>query len=311
MKKVIGVITARMASTRLPGKVLLKLADKSVFAHHVERMRNVKGLDGIFLATSTDPNNEKLIKEAEKLGCGWYAGAEQDIVDRHIKLCEREWADAVIRVTCDSPIFDIDSASLFVKEFKKEYRDYIYVSNMTMIQGALSELISYKALLEVHKHYRGAAVSMYIKENLRKFETLSIEIDIDLCRPEYRLTIDEAKDIEMIGYIYKALYKNKPLNLREVYTWLDDNPDIAKINMSLGTRGCEQQSANLMESPLYSIVPSGGKYVILDKQKRMVEPERFIEKLLELFPPLKKLRQKDGENRCMARLKNFIKRQKK
>jgi spore coat polysaccharide biosynthesis protein SpsF len=288
MGKVIGVITARMASTRLPGKVLQKMADKSVFAHHAERMKHVKGLDGVFLATSVDPKNKDLIEEAEKLDCGWYAGAEQDIVDRHIKLCERENADAVIRVTCDSPIFDIESASHFVEEFKRGHKDYIYVSNMTMIQGTLSELISYNALLEVHKHYRGAAVSMYIKENMDKFETLGMEIDIDLCRPEYRLTIDEAIDIEMMRHIYEALYKGNPLDLHDVYTWLDDNPQIAKINMHVGIKGCEQQSANLMEAPLYSIVKSGRKYVILDEQKRKIEPSDFIKKFGELFPELPK-----------------------
>ncbi|MCL7413903.1 MAG: hypothetical protein M8353_09850 [ANME-2 cluster archaeon] len=286
MAKVIGVITARMASTRLPGKVLQKMAGKSVFAHHVERMQHVNGLAGVFLATSNDPKNKELIEEAELFGCGWYAGAEQDIVDRHIQLCERENADAVIRVTCDSPIFDIDSASRFVSEFKKEYRDYIYCSNMTMIQGSLSELISYKALLEIHKQYRGAGVSMPIKENIDKFNTLGIEIDIDLCRPEYRVTIDEALDIEMIHHIYEALYKGKPLDLHEVYTWLDDNPDIAKINMNVGIKGCEQQSANLMEKPLYSVVASGRKYVILDEQKRFVDPNDLISKIKELFPEI-------------------------
>lgn len=284
MGKVIGVITARMASTRLPGKVLKKMAGRSIFAHHCQRMKNVKGLDGVFLATSKDPTNKELIKEAERLGCGWYAGAEQDIVDRHVKLCERESADAVIRVTCDSPIFDIDSASRFVEEFKKEPKDYIYVSNMTMIQGSLSELISYKALLEVHKHYKGAAVSVYIKEHMGRFKTLGIPVDIDLCRPEYRLTIDEALDIEMIARIYDALYQGQPLELKEVYTWLDDNPQVAKINQGVGIKGCEQQSANLMENPLYSIVVSGNKHVILDDQKRMVDPEEFIERVRGLFP---------------------------
>lgn len=288
MSKVIGVITARMASTRLPGKVLQKMAGKSVFAHHVERMQNVKGLAGVFLATSEDTLNKELITEAEKLGCGCYAGAEQDIVDRHIKLCGREKADAVVRVTCDSPIFDIDSASRFVAEFKKKYFDYIYVPNMTIIQGTLSELISYKALLEVHKHYRGAPVTVYIKENMSAFKTLGIEIDIDLCRPEYRLTIDEAIDIEMIGKIYDALYKGKPLSLRQVYTWLDDNPQVAKMNMYVGIKGCEQQSANLMEKPLFSVLQSGKKFVILDEQKRMVQPNDFIEKLKAIFPELKR-----------------------
>lgn len=288
MRKVIGVITARMASTRLPGKVLQNMAGKSVFAHHVERMKHVRGLDGVFLATSVDPLNKELIEEAENLGCGWYAGAEQDIVDRHIKLCEREKADAVIRVTCDSPIFDIESASRFVEEFKKQCYDYIYVCNMTMIQGTLSELVSYNALLEIHKHYRGAGVSMHIKENMDKFKTLGIEIDIDLCRPEYRLTIDEDADIEMIRHIYGALYKGKPLSLYDVYTWLDDNPHIAKINMHVGIKGCEVQSANLLEKPMYSIVSSGRKYIILDEQKRKIEPQAFLNELLKLFPELNK-----------------------
>lgn len=302
MRKVIGVITARMASTRLPGKVLKKMAGKSVFAHHVERMKQIKGLDGVLLATSIDPLNKELIDEARRLGCGWYAGAEQDIVDRHIHLCRREKADAVIRVTCDSPLFDIESASRFVGEFKKRYRDFIYVSNMTMIQGSLSELISYGALLEVHKHYKGAAVSSYIKENLHKFKTLGITIDIDLCRPEYRLTIDEPLDLEMVCHIYKALYRGSPLGLREVYAWLDDNPQIARINMHIGIKGCEQQSANLMERPIYSIVSSGRKYVVLDEQKRMVIPERFAEELIDLFPQLEGIimKSKNGAPRLRA-----------
>ncbi|MFH1776590.1 MAG: hypothetical protein ABH952_03410 [Candidatus Omnitrophota bacterium] len=286
MRKVLGVITARMASMRLPGKVLMKLGEKSIFEHHVERMKSVQGLVGVFLATSTGPLNKKLIAEAERLGCGWYAGAEQDIVARHIELCEREKADAVIRVTCDSPIFDISSSSWFVEVFQKDYWDYIYVKNMTMIQGTLTELISKNALLEVHKHYRGAAITSHIKENLKSFKTLGMEIDIDLCRPEYRLTIDEAADIEMIGKIYTALYQGKPLDLRAVYTWLDDNPLVAKINMNVGIKGCEQQSANFFEKPVYSIVLSGKKHVILDEQKRMVSPEEFLGKLRELYPEL-------------------------
>ena len=286
MRKVIGAITARMASTRLPGKVLMKLGPKSTFAHHVERMQHVEGLDGVFLATSQDPKNKELIAEAERLGCGWYAGAEQDIVDRHIELCEHEGADAVIRVTCDCPIFHIESASEFVRLFKKEYYDYLYVSNMTMIQGTLTELVSCKALREVHKHYRGAAITQHIKEHLDQFKTKAFEIDQDLCRPEYRLTIDEAVDIEMIGKIHEALYKGRPLDLHKVYTWLDDNPGVGGMNMHVGIKGCEQTSANLMDRCLYTIVPSGRAHVILDEHKRKVAPADFLERCLELFPEI-------------------------
>lgn len=283
-EKVIGVITARMSSTRLPKKVLMRMAGKSVFALHAERMKKIDGISGVFLATSTDPLNRELIEEAQSSGCGWYAGAEQDIVDRHIKLCEREQADAVIRVTCDSPVFDFESASCFVAEFKREYFDYIYVNNMTMIQGTLSELVSYPALLKVHEHYRGAAVTAYIKENPEEFKTLGLQIDIDLCRPEYRLTIDQAEDIEMINRVYSRLYRGSPLSLREVYAWLDDNPGVASINSKVGIKECEQHSANLLEKPLYSIVHSGKNHVILDGQKRSISLPDFLARLKELFP---------------------------
>ena len=287
MKKVIGVITARMASTRLPGKVLRKLAGISVFTHHVQRMKNVKGLDGIFLVTSNDSKNKKLIEEAESLDCGWYMGAEQDIVDRHVRLCERENADAFVRVTCDNPIFDIESASRYVEIFKQEYYDYLYVSNLSMIYGTLTELVSFNAIREVHKHYRGAAITQYIKENLDKFRIKDIEIHQDLCRSEYRLTMDEDSDLALLEHIYNALYRGNPLELREVYVWLDDNPQIAKINSHVRVKGCNQHGANLMDKSLYSIVLSGRKHLILDEHKRVMDPKKFFYNFLKLFPQLK------------------------
>ncbi len=287
MGKVIGVITARMASTRLPGKVLKAIAGKTNFAHHVERMRHVTGLDGVFLATSKDPLNKSLIKEAERLGCGWYAGAEQDVVERHVALCKREKADAVIRVTCDCPLFDIDSASRFVELFKKRHYDFVYVSNMPVMYGTLSELISDKALIEVHKHYRGPAVSLYIRENMKLFKTFSIKIDNDLCRPEYRLTVDEPADLDLVRHIYEALYRGEPLSLKEVYTWLDDHPKIAKLNAKVKIKDVNIYAESLVQKPLYMITRSGNSHVVLDEQRKPVDPLKFVKRLSQYFPQLK------------------------
>ena len=287
MAKVIGVITARMASKRLPGKVMKTVAGKSLFAHHVERMLKVKGLSGVFLATSNDPFNKVLIEEAERLGGAWYAGAEQDIVERHIKLCERESADAVIRVPCDSPLFDIESASAFVEIFKREYQDYIYVSNMTMLQGTVKELVSCNALKNSHKYYGGPAITIHIIENMNKYKTLGVDVDIDLSRPEYRLTVDYQVDFELIHHVYEALYRGEPLKLRDVYVWLDDNPRIAYINKGVEVSGINKYIGNLMDKPLFSIIERGGKAVMLDEQKQIVNPSDIKKRFTELFPEVK------------------------
>jgi spore coat polysaccharide biosynthesis protein SpsF len=287
MAKVIGTITARMSSTRLPGKVLREIEGKTMFEHVVERARHIEGLDDVYLATSKDPANSKLIKEAERIRCKWYAGAEQDIVGRINVLCEEEKADAIIRISCDTPLFDIDSAGRFVSEFKKEYRDYIYVSNLIAMYGTLSELISYKALLKVHKHYRGPAMSIYIRENMEKFKILGIEIEHDLCRPEYRMTVDYPVDLELIRHIYRGLYKGSPISLRDVYTWLDDHPEIAKINSDVKIKDVNLYAESLVQKPLYSIAKSGDGFVILDEQRKPVKPVDFLTRISDIFPELK------------------------
>jgi spore coat polysaccharide biosynthesis protein SpsF len=282
MRKVIGVITGRMASTRLPEKVMKPLAGKSVFAHHAERMKEVAGLDGIYLATSTDPKNSILIDEAERLGCGWYAGPEEDVVERHIRICEREEADAVIRVTCDCPLFNIDITSRFVETFKKEYFDFIYCGNMPMMYGTLTELLSYKALQRVHEVYRGPAICLPIRENLSEYKITTIDVEQDLVRPEYRLTVDEIPDLTLMEHVYNALYKGYPIKLKDVYSWLDDNPDIAYINRGVNVKGINLYAATLMEKPLYSIIRSQNHFIILDEKKQVVKPEKFIDRIKKL-----------------------------
>ena len=62
---------------------------------------------------------------------------------------------------------------------------------------------------------------------------------------------------------------------------------MARINKNIGIKGINVAAANLMESPLYSLVKSGRKYVILDEQKKLVEPSEFIRRIAQFFPKLK------------------------
>ena len=286
MSKVIGVLTARMASRRLPGKVMKAVAGKSLLAHHIERLQAVSGLDGIFLATSIDPQNSILIQEAERLGCGWISGSEHDVVERHIALCEREGADAIIRVPCDSPLFNIDILSEFVSLYRQRPRDYMYVSNMTMVQGTSKELVASSALHRVHAQYQGPAVTMNIIEQITDYDALGLEIDSVLCRPEYRLTVDYPEDLHLISSIYDALYKASPLDLCEVYAWLDEHPELAQSNSNVESSLVNKHIAALEATPLYAIQPDRDTYRIVDRQQHDISPEAFLATLYRLVPEL-------------------------
>jgi len=283
MKKIIGVITARMSSTRLPGKVLLDLSGKSVFSHHVERMREVEGLSEIYLATSLEPQNKELVEVALDEGIQVYVGAEEDIVERHVEICAQENADAVIRVTGDMPLFHIDAASEYVSMFNEREWDYINSSNMTAMQGTVPELISRKALLKIHEEYRGTAITQPIKQNLDLYDVASVEYHQNLVRPEYRLTLDYNEDYMTIMAIYNELYEEGPISLFDVYKYLDDNPTIAAYNSHMKMKDVNVFAANLVEAPLYSIVESGSKHVILDKDKCGISYSTFQKEMKDLF----------------------------
>lgn len=280
--KIVGIITARMASTRLPGKVMKLLAGKTVLAHHLERMFAVEGLSGVYLATACTQDNDELVAEAHRCGVQAYQGSEEDILERHIAIAELEHADAVLRVTCDSPVFDLTLLSDYCRGYAGE--DYFYPSNMTLAQGTAGELISLNALERCHEHYRGPAITQYIKEHLPDFRTRGFPMRERLCRPEVRLTLDYPEDLRLFEVIFDELYKGGPFDLAEVYTFLDDNPHLININRQVAAKSVESYGDMLLTIPEFRVVRFGPRTVIYDKQGRVVEYPEFLEELAKLFP---------------------------
>src|SRR5437879_4810509 len=104
--RVIGVIQARFSSRRLPGKILVKLHDRPCVYSVIEALRNAARLDGIVLSTSTDPSDT--VTEAFVAACGvpCYRGSLDDVAVRLLRTAEEYGADAIVRISGDSPLMD-------------------------------------------------------------------------------------------------------------------------------------------------------------------------------------------------------------
>ena len=86
--KIISTIEARLTSSRLPGKVLLRAAEKPMLEHLVNRLRAVPSLQGIVLATTTNKTDDKLEEFSIKKGISCYRGSENDVMSRVIEAAE-------------------------------------------------------------------------------------------------------------------------------------------------------------------------------------------------------------------------------
>ena len=73
----IGIITqARTTSSRLPGKVLLEINEKTLLEYHLERLKE-SGLER-FVATTTNMEDDPIVEIAEQNKINYHRGREPE-----------------------------------------------------------------------------------------------------------------------------------------------------------------------------------------------------------------------------------------
>src|SRR5579884_2725480 len=102
--RTVAIIQARMSSTRLPNKVMMKLGELPVLGWCVRAAQATVGVDAVAVATSSDPGDDGIAQwcEAQDIPC--VRGELQDVLARFAKAAKQMKADIVIRLTADCPL---------------------------------------------------------------------------------------------------------------------------------------------------------------------------------------------------------------
>jgi len=284
MSKVIAIMHARMASSRLPGKVLKQVGGNSVLFHHFERLSQCPRIEKIILATSKSPINQPLLEEAERIGIESYSGAEEDIAERYLTITDTENADVIVRCGCDKPLFSYEIVNDLLDQYAGE--GVLYVAT-PVGKGVGSELISQSALKEINKHYHGPAITKYVHEYPHLFNYRGIEIDDELSRPEFRITLDTQEDLQLITLLYEKFYiPGKPVDLKKVLRFLDDHPYIANINRFVKEAEVNTYITDLQKKPVMTIYHcNDGQYLVKNRMEQIVpreELEHILDKIKEI-----------------------------
>jgi len=229
-----AIIQARMASTRLPGKVVKKMGCKTVLEHVIERAQRINNCQKIILATSTKKKDDILEKIARSHDVFIFRGSEDDVLDRYYRAAKLFKIDPVIRITADCPLLDPE----IIDEILELYfsNDYDYASNVhppTFPDGLGGEVFKFGAL---EKSWREADLPQerehvypYIYRKPGMFKTANFVNREDLSF--IRITLDEKSDFTLIKKVYKELFpKNKLFGLKEIAGLFEEKPELIKIN---------------------------------------------------------------------------------
>lgn len=244
------VVSARLASSRSPGKAVADLAGRPLLEVLLERMRTVRGVAGVALATSVRTENDALAAVADRLAVPVFRGDEDDVLRRHLDCARWLGAEHVVRVTGDNPLTDVETAEALVARHLAEGADYTYVPGDALLMGILSEVIATSALARAWERgdarHRSELMTLYMKEHPAEFHIALGSLPAELYRPAYRLTVDEPEDIALMQALFARLARpGHVVTTREAIALLDADPSLAAVNAAARHKAANLRSVAL------------------------------------------------------------------
>ena len=243
--KVLGIIQARMGSSRFPGKVMLKLNKITVLEHIISFLTNSKFLDKIIVATTNLPEDDILYDQTQKIGIESFRGSSENVLERYYKCAKLNHGDIIVRITGDSPLVDhnlTDKAIKLCQDF-----DFDYVSNVLHLTYPLgynsAEVFPFRILKKLyysnHDRLSKEHVTYHIRRHPELYNIKELLAPKPLRRPNWRFTIDYAEDYKFMKKLFSLQYvTNSTIKYDSLVKYLDMNPKLLKINQKywLGTK---------------------------------------------------------------------------
>ncbi len=233
--KTVAIIQARLSSVRLPGKVLLPLAGKTVLARVIERVQLCSLLDEVIVATTHEKEDDAIVAETVKCGATVFRGDLNDVLGRYYGAACASRADVVVRITSDCPLFDPYLLRDMLKVFHQRYGQMDYLSNVTQRtfpRGLDTEIFTFAALKKAHEEakqtYEREHVTVYFHRNPTLFRLESFLGEEN--HSANRWTLDMADDYKFIQTLYESLSPQEITDTKAILKFLSLRPDMVKIN---------------------------------------------------------------------------------
>ena len=205
------LIQARLSSSRLPNKMLMRVGDVPLIEHVVRRCAVSKRADVIAVVTSTDSSDDPLYKFCLERGFAVYRGPLADVFERYVEAGNFFEIDLICRVCGDSPFVDVHQIdNLF--DYAIRHDEYDYISMKKSIDGFISEVFRADLLKclnneELSKEDR-EHVTLYVRDNPHRFNLHLIDMGMTDLTGKISLTIDTIEDFQVCnrvaGYLARA-----------------------------------------------------------------------------------------------------------
>lgn len=241
---VTAIIQARMNSTRLPGKVMMEINEQPILFHVIKQTLYSKFINRIIVATTTSRSDKKIVDFCKSHKIDYFAGSNNDVLDRFYKCAKKFRCDPIVRISADSPLIDPTVIDRVLIKFLNN--SYDYVSNniektntgwknsiCNFPVGTVVEVSSFRTLKLTWKNAKLKSerehVFPYVQFNSEKFSLSNIKNQKDLSR--IRITVDKKNDLKFVQKLFEHIsQRKKRILIKDIEKIVMKEPHLLNIN---------------------------------------------------------------------------------
>ena len=238
----IAVVQARVNSSRLPGKVLSPLGEKSILAWTISSAQAAERVDATVVATSIGTDDDPVCDVARSMGAHVVRGPLDDVLTRFKLVSDEFPAENYVRLTADCPLIDPKIIDQCISLMESD--DCLdLVSNAlvrTYPRGLDVEVFRRSALLSVDSEangYHRSHVTSWMISHPNAYRCIGLVSGSD--DSDLRVTVDTPDDLLVVESVVEGLGPG-PHSARNVITWLRRHPDIARKNAHVQQKADER-----------------------------------------------------------------------
>ena len=230
-----AIIQARMGSSRLGGKVLMKINGSSILECLLKQISFSKLLDDIIIATTLNKEDDEIFYFAKKNGIKIFRGSEKDVLDRYYQCSKQFSLTHIARITADNPLIDPTIIDKVITLYKNNRYDYVNnFLERTFPVGTECEVFSFESLEKTWREAKNKTdrehVTSFIYKNPKKFSIGCLKNKKNLSHLHW--TVNRIEDLNLVKAIY-AKISNLPVQLKDILKILDEDPALIEINKNI------------------------------------------------------------------------------
>lgn len=237
--RVVAVVQARTGSTRLPGKVLMEIEGRPLYAWTLAAFRAVEAIDEVVLAVTDEGRDDDLAAAAARLG-PVHRGPVRDVLARVWGAAAPYAPELVVRGTADNPFPDPDVIARQIERCAEGPFDYVGTAGWPL--GIAAEVARAEALAAAAREATTAAerehVMPFLYTRPERFRIGALPGPADPAHSRY--TVDTAEDLAFARELAAGLGHGPPARLAELEAIVAAAPELRRLNAAVRQRGWQE-----------------------------------------------------------------------